>query len=54
MGRQHEGQVVLALRQLEELLAQLSCGVQLRLGAMKSKETPQRMEELRRLPNLLA
>ena len=54
MALQHEARVVLAVRQVEELLAQLASGAQLGLGEMKPTEALERLEALRRLPHLLA
>jgi hypothetical protein len=50
----HQDRIALALRQVEELLAEGSRGVQLRLGAMKRTEAVECSEELGRFPHLLA
>ena len=54
MAFAHQDRIALALRQVEELLAECSPGVQLRLGVMKREEAVERSEELWRFPHLLA
>ena len=50
MAFSHQDRIALALRQVEELLAECSPCVQLRLGAMKRTEAVERSEELGRFP----
>ena len=50
MARHHEDRIGLALRQLEELLAERGTGGQPRLGRMKHTQTPEHPEALRGLP----
>src|SRR5262245_21714365 len=54
MAFAHQDRIALVLRQVEELLAEGSCGVQLRLGAMKCKETAECSEALWRFSHLPA
>lgn len=54
MALAHEEGIVLALRQVEELLAQRAREAQLALGAMKPMEAMEHLEALRRLPHLVA
>ena len=54
MALAHEDGVVLALRQVEELLAQRAREAQLALGAMKPMEAMEHLEALQRLPHLVA
>src|SRR5262245_43430520 len=54
MALSQEDGVVLAVRQLEELLTQRARDAQLAPGAMKPMEAMEHLEELWRLPHLLA